>query len=135
MIVTTVTFQVQPQVLVNLKKWPLGLVFPLLAVAGLAGVVLELRKRNERRAFYASCVYLAGMLTSVVFGVYPLVLPARNPVYSLTVSNTKASAYGLKIGLIWWVIGMILAVGYSTFVYRSFGGKVVIDKDSHGYGN
>jgi len=134
-IVTTVTFQVQPQVLVNLKKWPLGLVFPLLAVAGLAGVVLELRKRNERRAFYASCVYLAGMLTSVVFGVYPLVLPARNPVYSLTVSNTKASAYGLKIGLIWWVIGMILAVGYSTFVYRSFGGKVVIDKDSHGYGN
>jgi cytochrome d ubiquinol oxidase subunit II len=132
---TAMTFRVQPQVLLNLKRWPLGLVFPLLAVAGLAGVVWQLRKRNERRAFCASCAYLTGMLASVVFGVYPLVLPARNPAYSLTIWNTKASAYGLKIGLIWWAIGMILAVGYSTLVYRSFAGKVVIEKDSHGYGN
>jgi cytochrome d ubiquinol oxidase subunit II len=134
-VVTAVTLRLQPHVLVNLKMWPIGLVFPLLAVAGLAGVVLELRKGSERRAFYASCAYLTGMLTSVVFGVYPLVLPARNPAYSLTIWNTKASAYGLKIGLIWWAIGMILAVGYSTLVYRLFAGKVVIEKDSNGYGN
>jgi cytochrome d ubiquinol oxidase subunit II len=134
-VVTGVTFRVQPQVLVNLKMWPLGFVLPLLAVAGLAGVALELRNRNERRTFYASCVYLTGMLTSVVFGLYPLVLPARNPAYALTIWNTEASAYGLKIGLIWWVIGMILAVGYSALVYRSFAGKVVIDKDSNDYGN
>ena len=134
-VVTAVTLRVQPQILVNLRMWPIGLVFPLLAVAGLVGVVLELRKRNERRAFYASCAYLTGMLTSLVFGVYPLVLPARNPAYSLTIWNTKASAYGLKIGLIWWAVGMILATGYSVVVYRSFAGKVVIDKDSHSYGN
>jgi cytochrome d ubiquinol oxidase subunit II len=134
-VVTAVTFKVQPRILVNLKTWPLGLVFPLLAVAALGGVVFELQKGNERRVFYASCAYLAGMLASVVFGVYPMVLPARNPVYSLTVWNAKASAYGLKIGLIWWVIGMILAAGYSTFVYRSFVGKVAVDKDSHRYGD
>ena len=134
-IVTAVTFRVQPHVLVNLKTWPIGLVFPLLAVAGLAGVVLELRQRREIGAFYASCAYLTGMLTSVVFGLYPLVLPARNPAFSLTIWNTKAGAYGLKIGLIWWAVGMILAAGYSALVYRSFAGKVVIDKDSHSYGN
>ena len=83
----------------------------------------------------ASCAYLAGMLTSVVFGVYPMVLPARNPVYSLTVETAKAGAYGLKIGLIWWVLGMMLAAGYFTYVYRSFAGKVVVGKDSHGYGD
>jgi len=49
------------------------------------------------------------MLTSVVFGVYPMVLPARNPVYSLTVTTAKAGAYGLKVGLVWWFLGMILA--------------------------
>jgi len=27
---------------------------------------------------------------------------------------------------------MILAAGYSTYVYRSFAGKVVVDKDSRG---
>jgi cytochrome d ubiquinol oxidase subunit II len=64
-----------------------------------------------------------------------MVLPARNAIYSLTVETAKAGAYGLKIGLVWWMIGMILAAGYLTFVYRSFAGKVVVDKDSHGYGD
>jgi cytochrome d ubiquinol oxidase subunit II len=53
--------------------------------------------------------------------------------YSLTVGTAKAGAYGLKVGLIWWVLGMILAAGYFIFVYRSFAGKVVVEKDGHGY--
>ena len=75
------------------------------------------------------------MLTSVIFGLYPMVLPARNPVYSLTVATAKAGEYGLRIGLAWWITGIILAAGYFTYVYRSFAGKVVVDKDSHGYGD
>ena len=132
-IVTAVTFQVQPQVKENFVTWPLGFVLPLLAVAGLAGVAFELRKHEERKAFFASCLYLVGMLTSVVFGVYPMVLPARNPIYSLTVEGTKAGAYGLKVGVIWWIVGMILAAGYFTYVYRSFGGKVAVEEDPHGW--
>jgi len=132
-LVTAVTFPIQPQVKENFTTWPWGFVFPLIAVAGIAGVLFELRKRDERKAFFASCAYLTGMLTSVVFGVYPMVLPARNPVYSLTVTTAKAGAYGLKVGLVWWFLGMILAAGYFTFVYRSFAGKVVVGKDSHGY--
>jgi cytochrome d ubiquinol oxidase subunit II len=131
--VTAATFRVQPQALTNMKTWPWGLVFPLLAVAGIAGVLHELRKRNERNAFLASCAYLTGMLTSVVFGVYPMVVPARNPMYSLTASGAKAGAYGLRVGLVWWVIGMMLAAGYFRFVYRSFAGKVSVEKDGQGY--
>jgi cytochrome d ubiquinol oxidase subunit II len=132
-IVTSFTFKVQPQVKENLTTWPLGLVFPLLAVAGLAGVQFELIKRDERKAFFASCLYITGMLTSVVFGLFPMVLPARNPVYSLTVNSAKAGDYGLRVGLIWWVVGMILATGYFTYVYRSFAGKVAVEKDPHGH--
>lgn len=131
--VTAVTFRVQPQVKENFVTWPFGLVLPLLAVAGLAGVAFELMKREERNAFLASCLYLVGMLTSVVFGVYPMVLPARNPVYSLTVESAKAGAYGLKVGVVWWIVGMILAAAYFTFVYRSFAGKVSVDSDSHAH--
>jgi cytochrome d ubiquinol oxidase subunit II len=105
------------------------LVFPFLAIAGIAGVRFELAKRDERKAFFASCAYLAGMLTSVVFGLYPLVLPARNPIYSLTVSSAKAADYGLKIGLVWWTFGILLAVGYFTYIYRSLAGKVVVAKE------
>ena len=135
LLVTAVTFKVQPQMKENFITWPWGMVFPLLAVAGAAGVKFELARKDQRKAFLASCAYLAGMLTSVVFGVYPMVLPARNPVYSLTVTSTKAGVYGLRIGLVWWAIGMILAAGYFTFVYRSFAGKVIVDRDSHGYGD
>jgi cytochrome d ubiquinol oxidase subunit II len=129
-LVTAVTFKVQPQVNENFTRWPVGFVFPLLAVSGIAGVAFELRRRNERRAFLASCAYLTGMLTSVVFGVYPMVLPARNAAYSLTVTTAKAGDYGLKIGLVWWILGMILAAAYSTYVYRSFAGKGAVDRDS-----
>ncbi len=128
-LVTAVTFAVQPQLRINFSRWWWGLVFPIFAVAGMAGVRFELSRRDELKAFLASCMYLTGMLTSVVFGVYPMVMPSRDSVHSLTVNTAKAGAYGLKIGLIWWTIGMILAAGYFLFVYRSFAGKVAAEKD------
>jgi cytochrome d ubiquinol oxidase subunit II len=130
-LISAVTFKVQLQIMANFRSWPWGAIFPLLAVAGLAGVKYELATGKQKNAFYASCAYLTGMLTSVVFGLYPMVLPARNPAYSLTVSNAKAGQYGLQIGLIWWVIGMVLAAGYFTYLYRSFAGKVSLDDSSH----
>jgi cytochrome d ubiquinol oxidase subunit II len=130
-IITAITFKIQPQVMANFRTWPWGAVFPLLAVAGLAGVKYELATKRDKNSFYASCAYLTGMLTSTVFGLYPMVLPARNPEHSLTVSNAKAGLYGLQIGLIWWAIGMILASGYFTYLYRSFAGKVSLEESSH----
>jgi len=69
-----------------------------------------------------------GMLTSVVFGLYPLVLPASTgAAYSLTVYNAKAADYGLRIGLVWWFIGIALATTYFVYVYRNFAGKVKLE--------
>jgi len=124
--VTTITFKIQSQVKENFVTWPWGLIFPFLAIAGIVGVRFELVKRDERKAFFASCAYLMGMLTSVVFGLYPLVLPARNPVYSLTISSAKAADYGLKVGLVWWTFGILLVIGYFTHTYRSLAGKVAV---------
>lgn len=135
LVVTATTFRIQPQILTNFRTWPEGMLLPVVAVAGLAGVRYELARKNEKSAFFASCAYLTGMLTSVVFGVYPMVLPARNAAYSLTISNAKAGAYGLQIGLIWWAIGMVLAAGYFTYLYRSFAGKVSTDNETHGSGS
>jgi cytochrome bd ubiquinol oxidase subunit II len=127
-LVTVVTFRVQPQVLKNLAEHPAGFVFPLLALAGLAAMGWFIRNRDDLKGFLASCLYLVGMLTSVVFGLYPLVLPASTGLaYSLTIYNAKAADYGLRIGLVWWFIGMALAATYFVYVYRNFAGKVKLE--------
>ena len=84
-----------------------------------------LRTNRDGMVFAASCAYLVGMLTSVAFSLYPNVLPAStNPHFGLTVSNAKAADYGLRIGLIWWAIGIALAISYTIFTYRNFAGKI-----------
>ena len=125
LLLTAVTFRVQPQILKNFSEHPAGYVFPLLALAGLAGMGWFMRRQDDLQSFLASCLYIVGMLTSVVFGLYPLVLPAStSPAYSLTIYNAKAADYGLRIGLVWWIIGMALVSVYFVYVYRNFAGKV-----------
>jgi cytochrome d ubiquinol oxidase subunit II len=128
-----VTFRVQPQVTLNLTERPWGLVFPLIALAGLGGMRVFFARADDRKGFLASCAFIVGMLTSVVFGLYPLVLPATDVARSLTVHNAKAADYGLRIGLIWWSIGMVLCTGYFVFLYRHFAGKVRLDSNHEGY--
>jgi cytochrome d ubiquinol oxidase subunit II len=131
--VTAVTFGLQPQVTQNFSARPWGYVFPALALAGLAAMFVFLRRGDDLRGFFGSCAYLLGMMTSVVFGLYPLVLPATEAARSLTVHNAKAPDYGLKVGLVWWIIGMALVAGYFTFVYRHFAGKVRLEDEAGHY--
>jgi cytochrome d ubiquinol oxidase subunit II len=88
-----------------------------------------LAKGQELAAFLSSTAYIAGMLGGAAFAMYPYLLPAStNPSYSLTIYNAKTGAYSLAVGLIWWVIGIALAIGYFIFLYRSFRGKVSLNE-------
>jgi cytochrome d ubiquinol oxidase subunit II len=64
------------------------------------------------------------MLVGAAFALYPVVLPARDHRYDLTIYNTAAGSHGLHVGLVWWTFGAVLAVAYFVFVYRMFRGKV-----------
>ena len=119
---TAASFSLQPRIAANFREHPWGAAFPLLALAGFAGMRWC---GNELGAFLSSCVFIAGMLTSAAFGVFPYVLPAvGDATRSLTIYNTAPADYGLKIGFAWWAPGMALAAVYSVVVYRKFGGKV-----------
>jgi len=133
-IVTVTSFRLLPQHMDSFRLHPWGAIFPTLAVAGLLGIYWFIRTRQEGAAFGASCAYIVGMLTSVAFSLYPNVLPAStNPYYGLTIANSKAADYGLKIGLIWWVIGMAFATAYTVHAYRNIAGKVVVSEDDQHY--
>ena len=129
-IATVMTFWLRPVLWTNFQRWPLGLLLPLLALGGLIGMGVWLRQGREKRAFAASAAYLAGMLASTVFAIYPMVLPAIEPTRSLTVFNASASPTGLAIGLVWWSIGMALAITYVIGIYWLFRGKVP-EHDDH----
>jgi cytochrome d ubiquinol oxidase subunit II len=133
-LVTVLTFRLQPQVAVNLAARTWGWTFPGLAVAGLAGVLWFVSRRREGWAFVASSAYLAGMLASAAFGIYPYVLPSVNdPPRGLTAASAAAATHGLRVGLAWWIPGMLLVAAYFVYTYRQFSGKVSHEPEGAGY--
>jgi cytochrome d ubiquinol oxidase subunit II len=131
LLATLATFWVSPWLLESFSERPYGYVFPLVAIAGLAGMVFFNFKGNERAAFLSSSAYIVGMLTSTVFGVYPRVLPAVDPANSLTIQNAASSDYGQAVGIVWWTIGMVFAAVYFIVIYRLFRGKVRMEDEGY----
>jgi cytochrome d ubiquinol oxidase subunit II len=131
-VVTGATLLIQPQVSNNLVNYPWGFVFPALSLLGLTGVAIFTHRRDDFKAFLSSCAYIVGMLTSAAFGLFPYVLPSNtDPARGLTIMNTATTPYGLKVALVWWIPGMLLVLGYSTFIYRHFAGKVRLDQEHY----
>lgn len=99
-------------------RW--GLVFPILAFAGLVGIRIVARAGRDAVAFICSCAYILTMLASAAFGHYPYLLPAISEGQAgLTVFNTSTSSSGLLIGLYWFIPGVMLAAAYFVFAYRN----------------
>jgi cytochrome d ubiquinol oxidase subunit II len=42
----------------------------------------------------------------------------------VTIYNSAASSYGLRVGLVWFGLGISLVIAYTIWVYMSFRGKV-----------
>lgn len=125
---------VQPVLRHNYDAFPLGYVFPLGALLAWVGLILFQRARREGAAFAASSLFIAGLLGSAAWGLYPnLLLATTDPAYSLTIQAAAASPYGLRVGLWWWSIGISLVAAYTVYVYRSFGGKVSSGMEEEGY--
>ena len=121
---TAATFFVRSGLLINFGTRPWGAVFPILAIGGLVAARLFGARGRDAASLVASAFFLAGMLASSAFALYPDVLPATNAANSLTVANAAAPQYGLAVGLAWWILGMALATIYFVLIYRLFWGKV-----------
>jgi cytochrome bd ubiquinol oxidase subunit II len=113
---TAASASVQPQLLLNVTRYPLGAVLPLLALAGLVGMRLWV-ERSQLRAFVASCLFLFGLILSAAFAIFPYALPARIPGRELTLAAAAAQSSTLTVMLCWWLPGVLLAAGYSYFIY------------------
>jgi cytochrome d ubiquinol oxidase subunit II len=126
------TIYIRPTVLDNYKQHFIGFLIPAVVYAALALMIYAMRKGEDKTAFVGSALYIVGMLVGAAFGLYPVVLPAStDPALNLTIYNTAAGQHGLAVGFTWWILGMILALGYFTLLFRMFKGKVKLEGEGY----
>lgn len=119
------TLSIRPELLANYRRYPVLLVVPLAVAASLAAMPVHRRRGNDQWAFLASCGYLVFMLVGAAAALYPnLLVSTTDPSLNITVYNAATGSYSLSVGLIFWGIGMALALAYFIFIYRMFRGKV-----------
>lgn len=115
---------VQPLTAGNYESYPVLFLIPAIVIVSLFSILIFSLVRRPRVAFAASCLYLVFMLIGAGAGLYPRLLPSSaNPADGITVSEALTGSYGQHIGLIWWVVGILLAIGYFITMYWMFRGK------------
>jgi cytochrome d ubiquinol oxidase subunit II len=113
------TYRVREAMLTTFGDHPWRLVFPALAVGALAAELGFRRAGRWGRAFFASSAFIVGMLATMAAGLYPSILPAREGrPFGLTIDNASSSEHALTVGLRWWSLGIVLAIGYFIIAYR-----------------
>jgi cytochrome d ubiquinol oxidase subunit II len=134
-VITTVATQiVQPQLYSNLVARPWTWIFAFGVVVSLIVLFSSMKRGLEARPFLASAGFIVCMLAATALGHYPNILISTiDPANTLTVANAKSGELGMRVGFIWWSIAIVLAIGYFTYLFRSFRGKVALAEDGHGY--
>lgn len=129
---TMATFWVSPTVAENYRTYPEAWAFPLLALLGLTWGYRSRQSGRERWAFRGSILTIAGLLGAAAMTVYPnLLYSTLKSDYSLTIFNAASSQHSLRAALLANSAGMIGVIIYTTYVHRTFSGKVQMG--DHGY--
>lgn len=128
------TSVVNPDIFHNLPRAPLAWVATLLFLAGLGLVFSGIKRERFLLAFLGSGAFILGLLAASAACVYPVMLKSTlGPQFDLTAHNASVGAYGLRTGLVWWLIGFPIAIGYVAFLFRFHRGKVKAATEGEGY--
>jgi cytochrome bd ubiquinol oxidase subunit II len=128
------TSLVNPAIFQNLAKAPLAWVATLLFLGGLGLVFAGIQRSRFLLAFLGSGAFILGILAASAACVYPVMLKSTlNSAFDLTALNASAGAHGLRTGLVWWLIGFPIALGYASFLFRFHRGKVKAAVEGEGY--
>ncbi|WP_298301960.1 cytochrome d ubiquinol oxidase subunit II [Hydrotalea sp.] len=91
-----------------------------------------LESGNYLAGFFSSALTVALLLITFAMNLYPdIVRSTTNSLYSLTVHNAASSPRSLGIMLIIAAIGVPIIEVYTSFVFRTFKGKVKLDENSY----
>jgi cytochrome d ubiquinol oxidase subunit II len=100
-----------------LRDRPWGLLFPAVTLGGLIAALVLRQRSKPVGAYLFSCIALFAALATVAVGVFPNILPARDPNNALSIYDATVSPGGLATALWWWIPGMLLVTGYFAFIH------------------
>ncbi len=131
-VTTAVTFMAVPHLLDNLKAVPVLFLIPVLAVLAAAVIFAAHKKKQDFKSCLSSAVTIVSLFFTLGLGLYPnLIISRPEAANGLNIYNAASSEKTLYIMLLIAGIGMPLVIGYTTFVYRTFRGKVKLDQHSY----
>ncbi|HVM87413.1 MAG TPA: cytochrome d ubiquinol oxidase subunit II [Puia sp.] len=114
------------------KSNPAYFIIPLLMTLAIANIPRQVKRGKYRYAFISSSLTIALLLIMVALEVFPnLLYSPQVPANSITVYNAASSAKTMKILLLIAAIGTPLVGIYTSFVFWTFKGKVVLDETSY----
>ena len=131
-VVTIETAAVNPTLLTHLAERPALWLLPAAVIAAWIGVFVALARGRELAGFLASSLVIAALLGMTAGALYPLILRSSiDPAFSLDVPGSANDQDTLATGLVWWIPAILLALGYFTYLFRSFRTKVALEVDEH----
>jgi len=97
-----------------------GYLAALLVLVSVVLVPQFLKKEANFKVFLSTSVIIAAMFLIVAATIFPTIVPAHIPEYSLDIYNAASSQRTLFVMLIIALIGMPIVLVYTTFIYRVF---------------
>ena len=83
------------------------------------------------RSFICSSLTIVFLAITAGIALYPNLVPAVERARSLTVDNAHSSTLTMQVMLVVAVLGMPIVLGYTSYIYWKFKGKVRLDKASY----
>jgi cytochrome d ubiquinol oxidase subunit II len=133
-VVTVATSTVRPEIFLAWRSSPLAWLATAIYGLGILSVFHGLRSGRHLLAFVGSGAFILGILAATAASAWPVMLRSTlSSEWSLTATNSAVAASGLKKGLVWWLIGFPIVLGYFTMLFRIFRGKAQAAAEGEGY--
>jgi cytochrome d ubiquinol oxidase subunit II len=129
---TAATTVVSPFLFDGVLGNPLWIALAILLAAAVAAVPLLARAGRYGAAFAANAAAIVLMVLVAAVSMFPRLVPSSlGLAQSLTIYNASSSEKTLGVMLVIALVGVPIMLGYTTWVYRTFRGKV--SAEAHGY--
>ncbi len=131
-VTTIVTLDTVPRAVTNVRHYPWGGIFVLVAILAIVNTARSIRKDQDLQAFLSSCLTIVSFVALFSMALYPNIVTSNpEPTNSLTIFNAASSPGTLWIMTIIGVIGTPLVLAYTFAVYWTFRGRVQLDDHSY----